>query len=45
VERGRYLIVPGALSKFYRVLKANALWLFFAITDGDVEAARKARGA
>ncbi len=44
VERGRYLIVPGALSKFYRVLKANALWLFFAITDGDVAAARKARG-
>jgi 3-dehydrosphinganine reductase len=44
VERGRYLIVPGALSQFYRVLKANALWLFFAITDGDVAAARKARG-
>jgi 3-dehydrosphinganine reductase len=44
VERGTYLIVPGALSKFYRVLKANALWLFFAITDGDVKAARKARG-
>jgi 3-dehydrosphinganine reductase len=44
VERGRYLIVPGALSKFYRVLKANALWLFFAITAGDVAAARKARG-
>ncbi len=44
VERGEYLIVPGALSKFYRVLKANALWLFFAITDGDVKAARKARG-
>lgn len=45
VERGRYLIVPGALSQFYRVLKANALWLFFMITDGDVAAARKARGA
>jgi 3-dehydrosphinganine reductase len=44
VERGTYLIVPGALSKFYRVLKANALWLFFLITDGDVKAARKARG-
>jgi 3-dehydrosphinganine reductase len=44
VERGTYLIVPGALSKFYRVLKANALWLFFAITDGDVAAARKLRG-
>jgi 3-dehydrosphinganine reductase len=43
-ERGKSLIVPGALSKFYRVLKANALWLFFAITDGDVKAARKARG-
>jgi 3-dehydrosphinganine reductase len=43
-ESGRYLIVPGALSKFYRVLKANALWLFFMITDGDVAAARKARG-
>jgi 3-dehydrosphinganine reductase len=45
VERGKYLIVPGVLSKFYRVLKANALWLFFVITDGDVEAARKVRGA
>jgi 3-dehydrosphinganine reductase len=45
VEKGTYLIVPGVLSKFYRVLKANALWLFFAITDGDVAAARKARGA
>lgn len=45
VERGKYLIVPGALSQFYRVLKANAQWLFFAITDGDVAAARKARGA
>jgi 3-dehydrosphinganine reductase len=44
VEAGKYLIVPGALSKFYRVLKANALWLFFMITDGDVAAARKARG-
>ena len=44
VERGKYLIVPGALSKFYRVLKANALWLFFMITDGDVAAARKGRG-
>jgi 3-dehydrosphinganine reductase len=44
VESGRYLIVPGALSKFYRVLKGNALWLFFLITDGDVAAARKARG-
>jgi len=44
VERGTYLIVPGALSKFYRVLKANAPWLFFMITDGDVAAARKARG-
>jgi 3-dehydrosphinganine reductase len=45
VEKGRYLIVPGALLKFYRVLKNNALWLYFAITDGDVAAARKARGA
>ena len=44
IESGRYLIVPGAISKFYRVLKANALWLFFLITDGDVAAARKARG-
>ncbi|MDO8916157.1 MAG: SDR family oxidoreductase [Coriobacteriia bacterium] len=44
VEKGRFLIVPGALSKFYRVLKANALWLFFAITDSDVASARKARG-
>jgi 3-dehydrosphinganine reductase len=44
IERGRYLIVPGALSKFYRVLKANALWLFFAITDADVAAARKECG-
>jgi 3-dehydrosphinganine reductase len=45
VEAGKYLIVPGALSKFYRVLKANALWLFFAITDSDVASARRARGA
>ena len=44
VEKKRYLIVPGALSQFYRVLKANAQWLFFMITDGDVAAARKARG-
>jgi len=44
VESGKYLIVPGALSQFYRVLKANALWLFFMITDGDVAAARKVRG-
>jgi 3-dehydrosphinganine reductase len=44
IESGKYLIVPGAISKFYRVLKANALWLFFAITDGDVASARKARG-
>lgn len=44
IEHGRYLIVPGLISKFYRVLKANAQWLFFAITDGDVAAARKARG-
>jgi 3-dehydrosphinganine reductase len=44
VEQGKYLIVPGMLSKFYRVLKANAHWLFFAITDGDVAAARKAWG-
>jgi 3-dehydrosphinganine reductase len=44
IERGRYLIVPGVLSKFYRVLKANALWLFFAITDADVASARKERG-
>jgi 3-dehydrosphinganine reductase len=43
-ERGSYLIVPGLLSKVYRVLKANAAWLFFVITDNDVEAARKARG-
>jgi len=43
VERSTYLIVPGVLSQFYRVLKANAQWLFFAITDGDVAAARKAR--
>jgi len=45
VERGRYLIIPGALLKFYRVLKENAMWLYFVITDSDVAAARKARGA
>ena len=44
VERGKYLIVPGFISKFYRFLKSNAAWLFFAITDGDVASARKARG-
>ncbi len=45
VERGRYLIIPGFISRFYRLLKGNALWLFFAITDSDVAAARKERGA
>jgi hypothetical protein len=44
IERRRYLVVPGALSRLYRVLKANALWLFFAITDADVAVARKERG-
>ncbi len=45
IEHDRYFVNPGLLSKFYRFLKNNALWLFFAVTDGDVATARKARGA
>lgn len=45
VARGRYLIVPGVVSNLYRVAKANAQWLFFAIVDSDVRKARAERGA
>lgn len=44
VAQGRYLIIPDLTSRFYRWLKGNAGWLFFAITDSDVAASRKARG-
>jgi 3-dehydrosphinganine reductase len=44
VERGKFLIIPDATSRFYRWAKGNALWLFFAITDADVRKARAERG-
>ncbi len=43
VERGTYLIIPDALSAFYFRLKGLLPELFFAIVDGDVAKARKAR--
>ena len=44
VDRGTYLIIPDALSAFYFRLKGLLPELFFAIVDGDVSKARKARG-
>ena len=44
VERGRYYIIPDALSAFYFRLKGLLPELFFAIVDGDVKKARKAKG-
>lgn len=43
VERGRYFIIPGAISKVYFRLKGLLPGLFFAITDGDVAKARSER--
>ena len=44
VERGKYLIIPDALSAFYFRLKGIWPELFFAIVDGDVAKARKTKG-
>jgi len=44
VERDRYYIIPDALSAFYFRLKGLLPELFFAIVDGDVAKARKAKG-
>lgn len=43
VERGKYLIIPDALSAFYFRLKGLLPEVFFAIVDGDVAKARKAK--
>lgn len=43
VDRGKYLIIPDALSAFYFRLKGLLPELFFAIVDGDVKKARKAK--
>ena len=45
VEKDRFLIIPGVVSRLYRVLKSNANWLFFSIVDSDVRKARAERGA
>jgi 3-dehydrosphinganine reductase len=41
VERGRYLIIPDALSRFYFRLKGVMPEVFFAIVDADVRKARR----
>jgi len=43
VERGKYLIIPDALSAFYYRLKGIWPELFFAIVDGDVKKVRKTK--
>lgn len=43
VETGRYLVVPGFVSKLYYRLKGLLPELFFAITDSDVAKARRER--
>ncbi|MFA5844120.1 MAG: SDR family oxidoreductase [Coriobacteriia bacterium] len=43
VERGRYLIIPDALSAFYFRLKGVLPELIFAVFDGDVAKARKGK--
>jgi 3-dehydrosphinganine reductase len=43
VDRNKYLIIPDALSAFYFRLKGLLPELFFAIVDGDVAKARKAK--
>lgn len=45
IEKDRYYIIPDALSRFYFRLKGLLPEVFFAIVDGDVRKARKARGA
>ena len=41
VERGKYLVIPDALSAFYFRLKGLLPEVFFAIVDGDIKKARK----
>ena len=41
IEKGRYLVVPGATSKFYFRLKGLLPELAFAIIDGQVRGARR----
>ncbi len=43
VDRGKYLIIPDALSAFYFRLKGLLPELFFMIVDGDVKKARKSK--
>ena len=43
VDRGKYLIIPDALSAFYFRLKGLLPELFFMIVDGDVKKARKGK--
>jgi 3-dehydrosphinganine reductase len=43
VDRGKYLIIPDALSAFYFRLKGLLPELFFAIVDGDVAKSRRSR--
>jgi 3-dehydrosphinganine reductase len=43
VERGKYFIIPDALSSFYFRLKGLLPEVFFAIVDGDVKKARTQR--
>jgi len=44
VARGKYLIIPDALSSFYFRLKGLLPEVFFAIVDGDVKKARSSAG-
>lgn len=43
VDRGKYLIIPDALSAFYFRLKGLLPELFFMIVDADVKKARKSK--
>lgn len=45
IEKDRYYIIPDGLSRFYFRLKGLLPEVFFAIVDGDVRKARRARGA
>jgi hypothetical protein len=43
--RGRFVILPGLISKLYFRLKGLAPWIFFAVIDSDVRSVRRARVA
>ena len=43
VERGKYYIIPDALSSFYFRLKGLLPEVFFAIVDGDIKKARSSK--